>query len=716
MVCPACGVANRVNARACAVCGASSSRAYPAPCPMTTSFATVPLPRFAGPSPVTPATGTLTADHAGDDTPSPYTPAPGPVDRENFFDAQQRHRRATWRLTAACGFGAVVTGIPLSLVLTPIVYAIILVLTRVVDLFVPVPDAVWNAYERIGLVFGEIIEALDDPASPGVSEGDISRVPLDLILAAGSIFVIPGILLMLAIWSSLRGLFRHAGAGGVLLSIGVREPRLDDYEERQLINVLEELAIAAGVPAPRVMMIDADVANAAAVGSSPEDATIVVSRALLDDLNRDETQGVLAHAVASIGNGDLSGALSLVAIFQTFGFANALVKAPVSGPARRTVSRVVRYVFSRHRSHDADSEARLVSGMLTGGLWESEEDDFQWVNETATPPAERPGPSFDLVKFVPHTAMLLFFGGIVLESFEIVPKGTKSLALLTLTGGVIWLAWYQREYAEWRIRRLGRWARVMLMLPYYIAAMVPQILLMILIPFVLEPLVSLLWRTRRYLADASAVQLTRNPDGLASGLMALVRRGGIIPGGKWAAPLFVTGGSFVTVPTGELQRQQTLARARGRDPEEDNAGIGRVLNERRGTFSSVSGNQPTPALAGTMEAVETADANDTFSGATSSVLRFHPPLNKRLNRLHAMGATTGRSGGLAQPVTAPRSYVGRFPPTANAIVMLPVLFGLIVAWVVLMAVAIGLLLAISVTACGFMMAIVWGLFGVLIGT
>ena len=50
-----------------------------------------------------------------------------------------------------------------------------------------------------------------------------------------------------------------------------------------------------------------------------------------------------------------------------------------------------------------------------------------------------------------------------------------------------------------------------------------------------------MWRSRRYLADSSAVQLTRNPDGVARGLAAVYAKGGDVPGAGWAAPLFVVG-------------------------------------------------------------------------------------------------------------------------------------------------------------------------------
>lgn len=55
------------------------------------------------------------------------------------------------------------------------------------------------------------------------------------------------------------------------------------------------------------------------------------------------------------------------------------------------------------------------------------------------------------------------------------------------------------------------------------------------VSFVVRPLIALLWRARRHLADASSVQLTRNPDGLARALVSLNAKGGVVPGGSWAA-------------------------------------------------------------------------------------------------------------------------------------------------------------------------------------
>jgi len=67
------------------------------------------------------------------------------------------------------------------------------------------------------------------------------------------------------------------------------------------------------------MLIDTVEKNAAVTGLDVDDSTIVVTRGLLDTLDRDETQGVIAHLVGSVGNGDLRIASIIFSIYQTWG-------------------------------------------------------------------------------------------------------------------------------------------------------------------------------------------------------------------------------------------------------------------------------------------------------------------------------------------------------------------------------------------------------------
>lgn len=102
--------------------------------------------------------------------------------------------------------------------------------------------------------------------------------------------------------ASLSGGGSVAGAlGGVPVEGDPADPR-----RRQLQNVVEEMAIAAGLPAPAVYVLEQEPGiNAFAAGFSPSDAAIAVTRGTLEFLTRDELQGVVAHEFSHILNGDM---------------------------------------------------------------------------------------------------------------------------------------------------------------------------------------------------------------------------------------------------------------------------------------------------------------------------------------------------------------------------------------------------------------------------
>ena len=96
------------------------------------------------------------------------------------------------------------------------------------------------------------------------------------------------------------------GAQRVLWSTGAREilePGTAD--ERQLVNVVEEMAIASGQPKPRVWIVPDDDPNAFATGRDAATASIAVTEGLLRTLSRDELQGVIAHELAHVRNLDI---------------------------------------------------------------------------------------------------------------------------------------------------------------------------------------------------------------------------------------------------------------------------------------------------------------------------------------------------------------------------------------------------------------------------
>ncbi|MCX8015616.1 MAG: M48 family metalloprotease, partial [candidate division WOR-3 bacterium] len=73
----------------------------------------------------------------------------------------------------------------------------------------------------------------------------------------------------------------------------------------QLHNIVEEVAIAAGVPKPKVYIIDEEMPNAFATGRNPQNASIAVTQGLLSMMNREELQGVIAHEMSHIKNYDI---------------------------------------------------------------------------------------------------------------------------------------------------------------------------------------------------------------------------------------------------------------------------------------------------------------------------------------------------------------------------------------------------------------------------
>ena len=78
----------------------------------------------------------------------------------------------------------------------------------------------------------------------------------------------------------------------------------DPVRDRQLINIVEALSLAAGIPAPRVYVIEDSAPNAFATGRNPEHAAVAVTRGLLAKMSRDEVEGVIAHELAHVKNRD----------------------------------------------------------------------------------------------------------------------------------------------------------------------------------------------------------------------------------------------------------------------------------------------------------------------------------------------------------------------------------------------------------------------------
>jgi heat shock protein HtpX len=107
----------------------------------------------------------------------------------------------------------------------------------------------------------------------------------------------------------------RTGPQKVLWATGARE-LIDagDDRERQLVNVVEEMAIAAGVPRPRIWIVPDDDPNAFATGHDPRDAHVAVTEGLLALCSRDELQAVIAHELGHVKNLDVRLMTTLAAL------------------------------------------------------------------------------------------------------------------------------------------------------------------------------------------------------------------------------------------------------------------------------------------------------------------------------------------------------------------------------------------------------------------
>lgn len=109
----------------------------------------------------------------------------------------------------------------------------------------------------------------------------------------------------------------HSGGRAVAEMVGGRQvnPATTDLKEKRLLNVVEEMSIASGIPVPDVYVLDDEEGiNAFAAGLTTSDAVVTVTHGTLDKLNRDELQGVIGHEFSHILNGDMRLNLRLVSV------------------------------------------------------------------------------------------------------------------------------------------------------------------------------------------------------------------------------------------------------------------------------------------------------------------------------------------------------------------------------------------------------------------
>lgn len=117
-------------------------------------------------------------------------------------------------------------------------------------------------------------------------------------------------------------MFKTQGGAYVAESVGARlvDPRFASPKEQMLLNIVEEVALASSVTVPAVYLINAKEINAFAAGINQKDAVIAITQGALNQLKRDEIQGVIAHEFGHVRNGDMLISMRLAAMVMGFFF------------------------------------------------------------------------------------------------------------------------------------------------------------------------------------------------------------------------------------------------------------------------------------------------------------------------------------------------------------------------------------------------------------
>src|SRR5437762_67962 len=201
----------------------------------------------------------------------------------------------------------------------------------------------------------------------------------------GGLAVLP-FALALSLGSAFTSYF--AGDRIVLAQSQARE--LAPNEETELHNVVETLAIGLGIPVPKLFVIEDSAPNAFATGRDPRHASVVVTRGLIDKMDRTELEGVIAHELSHVGNRDirvmllvtiLVGTVALLAdwmwrsMFWTRGGrrerdggGNAIIAVIAIALALLTpiIATLIQLAVSRQREYLADASGALLTRYPSG--------------------------------------------------------------------------------------------------------------------------------------------------------------------------------------------------------------------------------------------------------------------------------------------------------------------------------------------------------------
>ena len=174
----------------------------------------------------------------------------------------------------------------------------------------------------------------------------------------GLVYYVSGGTILLIVSGSLFRWQKLKSGGHVvaeMLGASLLDLHTSDMKQRQLINVIEEMSIASGVPLPTIYVMENEPGiNAFVAGYLPGEAVMVVSKGAIEGLNREEMQGVVAHEYSHILNGDMQINIKLMSLLAGILMISLTGRLLMQGSSSR------RYMSGRHISGNNKSGSALV--------------------------------------------------------------------------------------------------------------------------------------------------------------------------------------------------------------------------------------------------------------------------------------------------------------------------------------------------------------------
>jgi len=191
------------------------------------------------------------------------------------------------------------------------------------------------------------------------------------------------ILIIAVIFSIFMSFLSYWKSDKIILAIS-NAKEIKRENNRELYNIVENLCITAGLPIPKIYLINEKAPNAFATGRNPEKAVIVVTKGLLELLDRSELQGVIAHELSHIGNRDiLLQTVVVVLVGMIVLVSDIFLRWTIFGKKKRRgggniqvilmiiglilillspiIAKLIQFTISRKREYLADASAALLT-------------------------------------------------------------------------------------------------------------------------------------------------------------------------------------------------------------------------------------------------------------------------------------------------------------------------------------------------------------------